>query len=118
MRTYLLLTLVVLTLLPGCVKAKKKKLFLPSNETIEQLGDGRFEIRQTESRQTLYDNKLGRPLFQDVRAYREEDYWVYAVNIKNQYGLLNTESGDWTLFRSLNEVPDEHKATFLKLSSK
>jgi hypothetical protein len=118
MGKYLLIALVILPLVTGCVKAKKKKLFLPSNETIEQFGDGRFEIRQTESRQTLYDSKLSRPLFQDVRAYREEDDWIYLVNIKNRYCLLNTESGEWSVFPCLNDVPEEHKATFLKLASK
>jgi hypothetical protein len=118
MGKYLLIALMILPLATGCAKGKKKKLFLPSNETVEQFGDGRFEIRQTESRQTLYDSKLARPLFQDVRAFREEDDWVYTVNIKNQYCLLNTESGDCSVFRGLNDVPEEHKAAFLKLSSR
>jgi hypothetical protein len=118
MGKYLLIALLILPLVTGCAKAKKKKLFLPSNETVEQFGDGRFEIRRTESRQTLYDSKLARPLFQDVRAYLEEDDWIYTVNIKNKYCLLNTESGDCSIFCSLNDVPEEHKATFLKLSSK
>ena len=118
MGRYLLIALVILPLLTGCVKAKKKKLYLPSNETIEQFGDGRYEIRQTGSRQALYDIKQARPLFQDVRAYREEEYWVYLANIKNHYCLLNTETGDWSVFPGLNEVPEEHKDTFLKLSSR
>jgi hypothetical protein len=118
MAKYLLIALLILPLAGGCGKAKKKKLFLPSNETVEQFGDGRFEIRRTGSRQMLYDSKSARPLFPDVRAYLEEDDWVYTVNIKNEYCLLNTESGDYTVFRGLNDVPDEHKTPFLKLSSR
>jgi hypothetical protein len=118
MGKHLLIALVVLCLVAGCGRAKKKKLFLPSNETVEQFGDGRFEVRRTESRQGLYDNRSARPLFQDVRAYLEEEEYVYAVNIKNEYCLLNTETGEWAVFHGLNEVPEEHKDTFLKLSSR
>ena len=118
MAKHLLIALLVLCLAAGCGKAKKKKLFLPSNETVEQFGDGRFEVRRTESRKALYDNRSARPLFQDVRAYLEEEEYVYTVNIKNEYCLLNTETGEWTVFHGLNEVPEDHRDTFLKLSSR
>ncbi len=118
MGKYLLIAMMILSLAAGCGKVRKKKLFLPSNETVEQFGDGRFEVRRTESRQTLYDNKSARPLLRDIRAYLEEDDWVYTVNIKNEYCLLNTETAEWSVFRNLNDVPEEHKDTFLKLSSR
>lgn len=114
----LLVTLVLICLVTGCGRAKKKRLFLPSNETVQQFGDGRFEIRRTESRQVLYDNRTAKPVFPDVRAYLEEEEYVYTVNIKNEYCLLNTDTGEWAVFPALNEVPEDHKETFLKLSSR
>ena len=54
----------------------------------------------------------------DVRAYLEEEEYVYTVNIKNEYCLLNTATGEWAVFHALNEVPEDHKETFLKLSSR
>ena len=117
---HLLIALLLLSLLPACGKMRKKKVYLPSNETVEQFGDGRYEIRRTESRQSLYDNKSDRTLFQDVRnrAFLEEEDWVYLLNLKNEYGLLNTDTGTFEVFRSLNLVPEEHRDAFLKLSSR
>jgi hypothetical protein len=99
--------------LNGCRKfrAKKAIVYVPTQETVEQFGDGRFELATTTQGTVLRDIKAHRTLLSHVVGWLEENGRVYAKNKDGVYVVLDPDADTWESYSTLNDMPeDDHAA--------
>ena len=95
----------------GCGKIRKKKpmAYLPSQETVEQFGDGRFELATTTQGTILRDLKTHRTLIARVVGWVEDNGRLYFKNKDDAYLVLDPDADTWDVYASLDDVPEDDR---------
>jgi hypothetical protein len=91
---------------PGCQRSK----YVTGRDTVAVFGDGRFQIAHIDDEMALVDaeKKQDRVLLWDVCDWVEEGDWVFVVNRKGEYVVLNQCIGEVNKYASLADVPPAH----------
>jgi hypothetical protein len=96
----------------GC----KQKKYHSGRDTVESFGDGRFEIGRLSGEKLVLGDAENRTAgFMDVYKYKTKGNWVFASSEEDTFAVLNYETGDYTMYKDINFVPDDYKKIFSKI---
>ncbi len=111
----LILCLLAGLCLPGC----ERKKYPSGRDTIESFGDGRFQIGWVGESKGLSDgeNELVDAI-QYLCDWKKKGDWVYMVNVKGEYAVLNYRTAYYKKFKSFQDVPQPYREACEKLRIK
>jgi hypothetical protein len=109
----ILLAVALLCLVSGasCGNVRKKKaiVYLPTQETVEQFGDGRYELAATGRGTILRDIKSSRTLLAQVVGWLEDNGRIYLKGQDGTFLVLDPDADSWESYRTMDDVPEEDR---------